>query len=207
MSDVQVAVGARATRIGHTPTHIPVFDPTESSGLIERSLAGEGVLYWAKAASLWIVARFSPKVENARGQVMQKEEKVDIHFKNHLYFLANNDPYVDEKRSAIETHPSWGFDVRPLEEISRENKRRQLEEVNRVLQSVQAGEETKGIIKALAPQLKQFSAAELAELFAEVSGKKEEAEQVEEEKEEKVVEKTPAPAPAANRPAYNGRRK
>lgn len=157
-----VAGAQRARTLSALPATVPsrhahVFESSEVSNLMDRALNGEGELYFSTVEGLWCVVRTTPRIENARGQIMQRSERVEFRFKDNLFFLAKKHPHHDEIRDYIRSLSGYGLTVRPMDEIARENKARAVAEARKVLESVTPGEETKTIIAALAPQVSQMS--------------------------------------------------
>ena len=140
---------------------------------MDRALNGEGTLYFSTVEGLWCVVRTTPRIENARGQILQRAERVDFRFRDNLYFLDRKNPNHDEIEAYIKNLVGYGLTVRPMEEIARENKARALAEARKVLASVTPGEETKTIISALAPQISQMSIEERMELARSIAGDQE----------------------------------
>lgn len=159
----EITTGAQQARtLSALPATVParhahIFESSEVSNLMDRALAGEGELYFSTVEGLWCVVRTTPRIENARGQIMQKSERVEFRFKDNLFFLAKKNPHHDEIRDYIRGLSGYGLTVRPMDEIARENKARAVAEARKVLASVTPGEETKTIIAALAPQVAQMS--------------------------------------------------
>lgn len=172
----EVTTGPQTTRpLSAAPATVParhahVFESSQVSNLMDRALNGEGTLYFSTVEGLWCVVRTTPRIENARGQILQRAERVDFRFRDNLYFLERKNPNHDEIKSYIEGLVGYGLTVRPMEEIARENKARALAEARKVLASVTPGEETKTIISALAPQISQMSVEERRELARSITG-------------------------------------
>lgn len=177
----EVTTGPQVTRpLSAAPATVParhahVFESSQVSNLMDRALAGEGTLYFSTVEGLWCVVRTTPRIENARGQILQRAERVDFRFRDNLYFLDRKNPNHDEIEAYIKNLVGYGLTVRPMEEIARENKARALAEARKVLASVTPGEETKTIISALAPQISQMSIEERLELARSITGDASEA--------------------------------
>lgn len=175
----EVTTGPQVTRpLSAAPATVParhahVFESSQVSNLMDRALAGEGTLYFSTVEGLWCVVRTTPRIENARGQILQRAERVDFRFRDNLYFLDRKNPNHDEIEAYIKNLVGYGLTVRPMEEIARENKARALAEARKVLASVTPGEETKTIISALAPQISQMSIEERMELARSIAGDQE----------------------------------
>lgn len=177
----EVTTGPQTTRpLSAAPATVParhahVFESSQVSNLMDRALNGEGTLYFSTVEGLWCVVRTTPRIENARGQILQRAERVDFRFRDNLYFLDRKNPNHDEIEAYIKNLVGYGLTVRPMEEIARENKARALAEARKVLASVTPGEETKTIISALAPQISQMSIEERLELARSITGDASEA--------------------------------
>lgn len=160
----EVVTGPQSTRVlSALPATVParhahVFESSQVSNLMDRALNGEGELYFSTVEGLWCVVRTTPRIENARGQIMQRSERVEFRFRENLFFLEKKHPNHDEIRDYIQKLSGYGLTVRPMNEIARENKARAVAEARKVLASVTPGEETKTILSALAPQISQMSA-------------------------------------------------
>lgn len=167
----EVTTGAQPTRapLSATPATVParhahVFESSQTSNLMDRALNGEGSLYFSTVEGLWCVVRSTPRLENARGQILQRSERVEFRFRDNLFFLDRKNKDYDEIKAYIEGLTGYGLTVRPMEEIARENKARALAEARKVLASVTPGEETKTILSALAPQISQMSREDRLEM-------------------------------------------
>lgn len=147
MSNPDIAVGARGAIVPFTP---PMESVAVNEAVINDALSKPGILYYSESPQEWICVRNVAPLMNNNGETVREGVRVEIKFVDKLYFLSEEDPFYAEKKKHLEKLPWYGTRIRPMSEITRENKAKAQEQAIKTLAQLGSDPSTLDLIAALA---------------------------------------------------------
>jgi len=154
MSEVQVVTGARGIRgVDPVTMGLEVSDSPGSAHLMDEALQGVGDLYYNQKTNDWIVVRNVAPLTNNNGEMMREAIRVEIKFEDGLYLLKHDDPDKELKLKKLKSLPGYGTTIRPMAEITRENKAKAQAEAIKVLSNLDDKDTLKELLLKLQSKL------------------------------------------------------
>lgn len=156
--NVVVEVGARGIRPIVPSTLVnEIIDGPLSGQLIQQAQDGEGELFRnTSKPNDWIIVRNIPALLNNNQEIMREATRIDIKFEDGLYLLRHDDEHRELKLKKLKSLPAYGLTIRPMAEVSRENKAKAQAEAIKTLTMLAEGDGLRELIMKLAPKLEQL---------------------------------------------------